>query len=176
MLWAIAAAVTLFAIPPQRRSDYVLTPTQEARVRASFRSQRFPTASEAAYAASLNYGRALLSVEVGTKIYVDVIQGAPVYSYGQLLLGQADDETGDEEIVYDPLNADGHLKLIGFWHQHPTVDSWLTLYGHYAQIEATHQTVWTTIRRDFFVQFWDGSRAMPQWTAGVPAIQPIARV
>jgi hypothetical protein len=176
MLCAVAAVVTLLAIPPRRSSDYVLTEAQEAMVRASFKSQRFPTASEAAYAASLNYGRAFLTVEVGAKIYVDVIQGAVVYSYGPAIYGQSDDESGEEEILYDPRSNDGHFQLVGFWHEHPSPDDWLSLYGHYAQIDQTHQTVWTTIRRDVFVQFWDGTRAMPTWSSAVPAIQPIARV
>ncbi len=176
MLVAVAAAVTLFAIPPQRRADYVLTPQQEAMVRASFTSERFPTVSEAAYAASLRYAQALLTVEIGAKIYVDFVQGQPVYSYGPPLLGQYDYDSGEEEIVYDPFDPDGHFRVVGFWHEHPTVDDWFTLYGHYAQIDATHQTIWTTIGHDLFVQFWDGSEAMPQWSASVPAIQPIARV
>jgi hypothetical protein len=175
MLYAVAAVIT-YAIPPQRRSDYVLTPRQEAMVRASFKSQRFPTASEAAYAASLNYGRDLLTVEVGAKIYVDVVQGTPVYSYGSQLLGVDDYDSDEEEIVYDPLGADGHFRAIGFWHEHPTGDNWLSLYGHYAQIDVTHQTVWTTIAHNFFVQFWDGSRVLPEWTSSVPAIRPIGRV
>jgi hypothetical protein len=174
MLGLMVAAVTLLAIPPQRSSDYALTEQQRAMVRSSFKSERFPTASEAAYAASLRYGRELLTVEVGAKIYVDIVQGVPVYSYGPPLTGQTDDDTDDEEIVYDPLAADGHFRAIGFWHEHPTVDDWFTLYGHYAQIAVTHQTIWTTIGRDFFVQFWDGSRPAPAWTAAVPAIAPLA--
>lgn len=176
MLYAVAAVITLYVIPPQRRSDYVLTPQQETMVRASFKSQRFPTASEAAYAASLNYGRALLTVEVGAKIYVDIVQGTPVYSYGPQLLGVDDYDSDENEIVYDPLAADGHFRAIGFWHQHPTEDSWLSLYGHYAQIDVTHQAIWTTIGHNFFVQFWDGSRTLPEWTSSVPAIRPIGRV
>jgi hypothetical protein len=176
MVCAVAAVITLLFLPPQRRSDYVLTQQQAAMVRASFTSQRFPTASEAAYAASLNYGRPLLSVEVGAKIYVDLVQGAPEYSYGPAIFGQNDSESGDEEILYDPRANDGHFLLVGFWHEHPSGDDWFTLYGHYAQIDATHQTVWTTIGRDLFVQFWNGTQAMPEWTKGVPAIQPIARV
>jgi hypothetical protein len=176
MLCAVAAIVSLFTIPPRRAADYALTPPQEAMVRESFRSQRFPTPSEAAYAASLRYGSAVLTVEVGAKIYVDWVQGALVYSYGPSILGQDDYDSGDDEILYDPRATDTHFGVVGFWHEHPTSDGWLSLYGHYAQIEITHQAVWTTIGRDFFVQFWDGTRAMPQWTSAVPAISPIARV
>jgi hypothetical protein len=174
MLSVVAAVIML--IPPRTASGYVLTPHDEAVVRASYKSQRFPTASEAAYAASLNYGRALLTAEVGAKIYVDIVQGTPVYSYGPAMSGQDDYESGENEIVYDPLQTDGHFRLIGFWHEHPAADGWLSLYGHYAQIQMTHQTIWTTIGRELFVQFWDGLHAMPQWTASVPAISPIARL
>ena len=176
MLHAVAlATASLMAIPPRRASDYVLTQRDVAMVRAAFKSQRFPTASEAAYAASLNYGRAVLTTEVGAKIYVDLVQNALVYSYGSPVYGQTDEETGDQEIVYDPMATDGHLLAVGFWHQHPSNEGFLTLYGHYAEVQMTHQTVWTTIGRNLFAQFWDGSRPMPDWTSAVPAIEPIAR-
>lgn len=175
MLHAVAlATASLVSIPPRRAADYIMTQREVAMVRAAFRSQRFPTASEAAYAASLNYARPLVTVEVGAKIYVDVVQGAPVYSYGPPIYGQFDEQTGEQEIVYDALAADDHFRAVGFWHQHPANEGFLTLYGHYAEIGSTHTTVWTTIGRNLFAQFWDGSRPMPEWTTSVPAIQPIA--
>lgn len=40
-------------------------------------------------------------------------------------------------------------------------------------IEQTHQTVWTTIGRAFYVQYFDGTRVVPVWTSAVPAIEPL---
>jgi hypothetical protein len=163
----------LIAFPPQRAADYALTPKDEARVRESFASQRFSTPSQAAYAASLRYEGVALTAEVGAKIYVDIVQDSPVYSYGAPIYGEADDENAEEIIEYDPRSSDGHFFLIGIWHEHPASDSWFSLYGHYAQVSSTHQAVWTTIGHELFVQYWDGTRPMPQWTSAVPAIPPI---
>lgn len=174
MLATFAVVIlSLIAFPPQHASDYALSDHDKQIVRAAFSSERFPTASEAAYAASLRYGRPLQTVEVGAKIYVDLVQGAYVYSYGPPIYGEAEDESNDEVIEYDPRAFDGHFFLVGFWHEHPSADSWLSLYGHYSQIALTHQAVWTSIGRELFVQYWDGTQVMPRWTSAVPAIAPI---
>jgi hypothetical protein len=92
------------------------------------------------------------------------------------LYGQTDDGTNDDSINYDPSATDGHFAVVGVWHEHASDDTWLTLYGHYAEIQATHQAVWTTVGGALYVLYWDGSRPMPEWRKTAPEIDPIARV
>lgn len=159
-LLALASAFTL-------ASNFQLTAAQQQQVYAEMRSTQpprtFTTASEAAYAAALKYGRGLLFEEIGAKIYVDSLPEGLRYSYGELISGQFDPDTGDEEIVYRLNQADGHEAVIGLWHEHRTGQDWPTLYGHDDDIQATKQAVWTSIHKDLFVQYWDGREVVPVW-------------
>ncbi len=125
----------------------------------------FTTASDAAYAAALRYNRHLLLNEIGAKIYVDYPIGnaRPVYSYGPLINGQIDPQTGDEEVIYDENERDGHDKVVGLWHEHPRDDLITTLGSHEQEIRRTHQAVWTTIGDTLYVQFWNGTTVIPHW-------------
>lgn len=176
MLGVAVLAIAFVALPPERASDYALTRAQQAQARATYTSESFASASEAAFAASLRYGGRVLVQEVGAKIYADIVQRATVFSYGPPIYGQSDNDTGEDIVEYDPLQSDGHFALVGIWHEHPYDEGFLSLYGHYAEIAQTHQAIWTTIGRSLYAQFWDGTQPMPAWTSAIPAIQPILTV
>lgn len=162
IMLALALATALTLSP-----TFSLTAAQQQQTFALMHSKRpprlFETASEAAYAAALAYGTVPLFEEIGAKIYVDYLPIGIRYSYGILLHGQSDPDTGDDEIAY-PLNQDdGHGAVIGLWHEHPTGQDWPTLYGHDDDIRQTKQAVWTSLRSKLFVQYWDGREVVPDW-------------
>ena len=156
---------------------YSLSRVQEqaTRVQLANHAAYFDTPSEAAYAASLRYAQAMPFGEIGSKIYLDVVGNRAYYSYGSQLISQTDPSDGADEIVYDSAAADGHTAVVGMWHEHPLSDTWSSLYGHNAEITQTHQTIWTTIGLDFYVQYWDGTGVAPRWSNSIPAIDPICR-
>jgi hypothetical protein len=156
---------------------YSITPAQMQQTQAAVTSNaapRFSTPSEAAYAASLRYST-LSTEEVGAKIYVDADGAGQYYSFGPRLYGETDPVETVDEIVYDDSVTDGHTAVVGLWHKHAMGSTWVDLYGHYDVIRQTHQTIWTTIGRDFFVQYFDGTTVEPAWTAAVPAIRPLCK-
>lgn len=153
---------------------YAMTPAQIDATRLNVNQQYFDTPTEAAYAAARTYGTsAEPDFEVGAIIYLDVRNGIARYSFGKMLSGQLDGVTADSEIVYNPSDKGGHLGVVGLWHKHPMGSSWDSLLGHYDEIAQTHQTIWTTIGRDLFVQYWDGSEVKPAWARAMPAIPPV---
>jgi hypothetical protein len=149
--------------------------TQTHQLEAAGTVSGYGTPSEAAYAASLRYGTALPNGEIGVKIYVDEKNGIFVYSFGTPIYSDVDMQTSADFITYDYRQADGHGAVAGLWHQHALGSTWEDLYGHYDVIARTHQSIWTTIARDFYVQYWDGSAVLPAWTSATPAIAPICQ-
>lgn len=135
----------------------------------------YGTPSEAAYAASLRYAAAMPQGEVGVKIYVDERNGQVVYSFGTPIYSDVDQETATAEITYDARMADGHGAVVGLWHQHSVSSTWEDLFGHYETIASTHQTIWTTVGLDFYVQYWNGSAVLPHWSSNAPAIAPLCQ-
>jgi hypothetical protein len=158
-------------------ANYSMTPSQLQQTRATLVSNvagRYATPTEAAYAASLRYST-LSFEEVGAKIYVDGEGSGQYYSFGRPIYGETDPQETVDEIVYDDSVTDGHAAVVGLWHKHALGSTWVDLYGHYDVIRQTHQTIWTTIGRDFFVQYFDGSTVLPVWSASVPAIRPLCK-
>ncbi len=163
-------------LPVLLAANYAMSPWQFQETRTALvahTANRFNTASEAAYAASLKYHVALASGEIGAKIYMDSDGLGQYYSYGPPMYSQVDPVLISDEIVYDTRQTDGHARVVGLWHEHALGSSWPDLYGHYEAIRETHQTVWTTLAHDFFVQYFDGTTVQPEWTSSVPAIQPL---
>ncbi|MGZ3562305.1 MAG: hypothetical protein ACXVAS_10715 [Vulcanimicrobiaceae bacterium] len=163
----VATLTTATAPLLQQQALYSLTATEEQSIqidRQHSGTSGFATPSEAAYAASLRYHSVAALVEFGTKIYQDISgTGRITYSYGSLIYGQKDSQTGDPDITYDPNATDGHFVPVGLWHMHPFGTSRDALWGHYDEIEQTHQAVWTTIGTDFYVQYWNGTKVVPEW-------------
>jgi hypothetical protein len=135
----------------------------------------YGTPSEAAYAASLRYGSAMPDGEIGVKIYMDERNGQIVYSFGKPMYSDMDQQTAEDAISYDDTVTDGHERVVGMWHQHAVESTWQDLFGHYQTVEETHQSIWTTIGRDFYVQYWNGRSVDPAWTSAAPAILPICQ-
>ncbi len=166
---ALASAMAL-------QSTFNLTEPQREATEVEMRSpappRHFSTASEAAYAAALTYGKTILFFEVGAKVYVDNVASGPRYSFGPELYGQIDPATDAPEITYPTDQTDGHTAIVGLWHEHPTGDSSDTLFGHDADVRNNKQAVWTSVGMQFFVQYWDGTNVVPQWTAEteIPAL------
>ena len=163
-----AAVLALVFVPARTDAGYALSPNQRTMVAFAVESshvRRFETPSEAAYAAALTYGRKLLmGYEIGAKIYVDMDQGIPVYSFGPQIAGSVDLVTSDEEVTYNTTQTDGHLAVVGLWHEHPSDTPVDSLQSHYAEIASTKQTIWTTIGSRLYVQYWDGSQAVGELT------------
>ena len=157
---ALFAALTL---PPM----FDLTGSEVQQTYAQVHFHRLPgtfsTASEAAYAAALTYGKRILNQEIGAKIYVDNRRSGPQYSFGKLIGGEYDPETSEAEIEYAVDQTDGHYAVVGLWHEHPTDDTWMTLYGHDDDVRQTKHAVWTSIGTQLFVQFWNGRAVVPAW-------------
>lgn len=157
--------LALVFLPAHTDAGYALSSNQRTMVALAVQTSHagtFETASEAAYAAALTYGRKLLmGYEIGAKIYVDMNQGKPAYSFGPVIAGSVDPVTSDEEVTYNTTQADGHFAVVGLWHEHPTDTPVDSLESHYAEIALTKQTVWTTIGSRLYVQYWDGSEARP---------------
>jgi hypothetical protein len=177
LLFSAVVAPLFPFVMPREKADYSLTTQQQlaARGRAAASSTPFfPTPTEAAFAASLRYARAMPDGEIGVKIYMDVANGSRRYTYGSLVFSQVNSD-GEDEIIYDDTQTDGHFAVVGLWHEHPMPSSWPELYGHQSTIAQTHQAIWTTVGLDFYVQYWDGSMVMPQWLETAPAIQPLCR-
>lgn len=158
-------------------TTYAFTPAQQqqtfAQVRTNAQPHVFATATEAAYAAAVQYGRALIDEEIGAKIYVDYSPSGPVYSFGAVMLGQIDPDSGEPEITYPLDQTDGHSAIVGLWHEHRTGDTWRTLLGHEDAVRETGQAVWTSVGTTFFVQYWNGISVMPLWdpaAASLPAL------
>jgi hypothetical protein len=162
-------ASTMYSATPQQVRQW-------SRASSSKAGDRFSTPTEAAYAASLKYKVVLSSGEIGAKIYADFDGGREYYTYGPPLYSEVDPQDTSDEIVYDYTVTDGHTHVVGLWHEHAVGSTWYDLYGHYETIRQTHQAIWTTLGHDFFVQYFDGTTVQPQWTAAVPAIQPICSV
>jgi hypothetical protein len=165
--------------PLHSRPDYALSPVQRASIRTiescPIRSN-YATPSEAAYAASLAYARIPLQhEEIGAKIFADFDGRRLRYAYGPVLSSVTEASSGDEALRYATADSDGHLAVVGLWHEHPQGASWDTLAGHVSEIERTHQSIWTTVGSDFYVQFWDGESVAPAWTQVVPAIDPLCK-
>lgn len=165
-MFALSLAGTVLAllfVPAHTDAGYALSANQRTMVAFAVESsqdRRFETPSEAAYAAALTYGRKLLmGYEIGAKIYVDMDQGMPVYSFGAVITGSVDAVTSDEEVTYNTTQTDGHLAVVGLWHQHPTDTPVDSLVSHYAEIASTKQTIWTTIGSRLYVQYWDGTQS-----------------
>ncbi len=152
-------------------SEWQLQETRIAVVAHS--AKRFQTPSEAAYAASFKYRTALPNGEIGAKIYLDVDLSGQYYTYGPRMYSEVDPVSVADEIVYDDSKTDGHSRVVGLWHEHALGSTWLDLYGHYDAVRETHQTVWTTLGHDLFVQYFDGTTVQPVWSNAVPAIEPL---
>lgn len=174
-LTAVAAVVFTFAIPKTSAAFLISLPQlRQAQVLAKAGAVNgFDTPSQAAYAASLRYATAIPTGEVGAKIYVDSDGSRLYYSFGPRLDSDVDQETAGDQIVYDDRDADGHLGVVGLWHEHAIESTWPDLYGHYGTVAQTHQSIWTTLGRDFYVQFWDGTAVEPAWQSVAPAIAPL---
>jgi len=163
-------------LPVLLAANYAMSPWQLEETRTALvahTANRFDTPSEAAYAASLKYRVALASGEIGAKIYMDVDRLGQYYTYGHPMYSEVDPVLVSDQIVYDASQTDGHSCVVGLWHEHALGSTWPDLYGHYDAIRETHQTVWTTLGRDFFVQYFDGTTVQPIWTSSVPAIEPV---
>ena len=174
----IVATLTAAPLPLlQQPALYTLTQAEEQSLQVDRQhsgTSGFATPSEAAYAASLRYHNVAALVEFGAKIYQDIDGvGRITYSYGSLIYGDKDSQTGDPEISYDPDATDGPFVPVGLWHMHPYGTTRDALFGHQDEIEQTHQAVWTTIGTDFYVQYWNGSKVMPEWGTDGYAIPPI---
>lgn len=158
-------------------NSYFVTAAQFQETRKALVSNaaaRFPTPSQAAYAASLEYKAPLITGEIGAKIFADVdSSGNESYSFGPRIYSEVDPQDNADEIVYDTTARDGHARVVGLWHEHALGSTFVDLYGHYDVIRETHQTVWTTIGYAFYVQYFDGDTVQPIWTASVPAIAPL---
>ncbi|HZZ65819.1 MAG TPA: hypothetical protein VFE17_09995 [Candidatus Baltobacteraceae bacterium] len=156
----VPAAVLIAAViftPGVVAQQYVLTSAEQraATVATISTPRTFSSASQAALAAALQDGHLMCqNGEVGVKIYVDVRDGVPEYSFGKLIPEQLDPETSEEEITYDSSVTDGHLAVVGVWHRHPVGAGVASLWGHGEMISGTRQTVWTSVGRDLYVQFW----------------------
>ncbi|HZZ64777.1 MAG TPA: hypothetical protein VFE17_04705 [Candidatus Baltobacteraceae bacterium] len=168
---ALSLAGTVLAlvfVPAHTDAGYALSANQRTLVAfdvESSHTRSFETPSEAAYAAALTYGRKLLmGYEIGAKIYVDMNQGAPVYSFGACIAGSVDPVTSDEEVTYNTTQTDGHLAVVGLWHEHPSDTPVDSLQSHYAEIASTKQTVWTSIGSRLYVQYWDGGQNFGELT------------
>jgi len=163
----LAIIVGVVFVPARTDAAYALTENQQTVVSFAAHSSQpvhFDTASEAAYAAALTYSRRLLpGDEVGAKIYVDFPFTKPQYTFGPLIVGQNDPQTSDEEITYNTQQADGHFAVVGLWHEHPASEPLDSMYQHYDEIARTKQTIWTSIGKDLYVQYWNGSSLAPQW-------------
>lgn len=122
LVTALAGSSTFTLTASQRQQTYM-------QMHARERPQWFSTASEAAYAAALDYGQNLLYEEIGAKIYVDGVGPDRRYSFGSVIHGEDDPQTGDAEIVYSMIQTDGHSAIAGLWHEHPTGQNWTTLFG-----------------------------------------------
>lgn len=156
LVTALAGSSTFTLTDSQRQQTYT-------QMHGTHPPQWFASASEAAYAAALEYGQRLLYEEIGAKIYVDYVRSEPRYSFGAVIHGQDDPATGDAEIVYSMDETDGHDAVAGLWHEHPSGQTWTTLFGHDDDVATTKQAVWTTIGTNLFVQFWDGRQVVPAW-------------
>lgn len=181
MLASLTFLVTVVVFPiaiPKAPAAFFISSLQlrQAHVLAAAGAQKgYPTPSQAAYAASLRYATALPTGEVGAKIYMDSDGANIYYSFGDLISSDVDPESASDQIVYDDRATDGHLGVVGMWHEHAVRSTWLDLYGHNDTISETHQSIWTTIGQDFYVQFWDGSGVEPAWGSDAPAIAPLCQ-
>jgi hypothetical protein len=177
LVFVLSAIVFPLSIP-KTPAAYFISPLQlryAQALAAAGTAKGFDTPSQAAYAASLRYATAIPSGEAGAKIYMDTDGARIAYSYGPRLSSDVDQQTAADEIVYDDRATDGHSAVVGVWHEHAVGSTWLDLYGHYDAIAATHQSIWTTIGQDFYVQFWDGSAVEPAWQSSAPAIAPLCQ-
>lgn len=161
----VSAAILIAAViftPEVIPQQYVLTSAEQRSTMVSLTgtaAQTFTSASQAAFAAAVRDGHLMFqNGEVGAKIYVDVRDGVREYTFGKLIPEQVDPTTSDEEITYDTSVTDGHLAVVGIWHRHPIGDSIASLWGHSDMISDTRQTVWTSVARDLYVQFWEDGR------------------
>lgn len=163
VLALFTALLGLIFLPARTDAGYVLSQNQQTIVAfAAHRAQpqAFETASEAAYAAALKYYRPVLpGGEIGAKIYVDLVGGFPRYTFGLLIPGMIDPVTSEPEVTYSTRQSDGHLAVVGLWHEHPTGTLLDSLVSHFDEIQATKQVIWTSIGTGLFVQYWDGAAA-----------------
>jgi hypothetical protein len=160
----VSATVLIAAVifsPGVVAQQYVLTSAEQraATVTMASTARTFSSASQAALAVALQDEHLMFqNGEVGAKIYVDVRDGVPEYSFGKLIPEQLDPDTSEEEITYDSSVTDGHLAVVGIWHRHPTGAGVASLSGHGEMISGTRQTVWTSVGRNLYVQFWQNDQ------------------
>jgi hypothetical protein len=165
-IFASRNATVEFSLPEVQQHSIL----REARVAPG----SFDTASEAAYAAAIAYRMELSpDVEIGAKIYVDLVSGQARYTYGRVIDGTVDNTTGDAEISFNPTESDDHFALVGVWHRHPAGSDESTLLAHNDQVEETHLAIWTSINRKFYVQYWDGSRVIPRMETASTSVAPL---
>lgn len=165
-IFASRNAAVEFSLPAVQQHSIL----REARVAAGY----FDTASEAAYAAAVAYRMEMSpDVEIGAKIYVDLIGSQPRFTYGSLIDGNIDRETGDSEIAFNPDEADGHFAIVGLWHRHPAGSDESTLLAHAPEVEETHLAIWTSLNRKFYVQYWDGERVVPAMETAGEGVPPL---